>query len=68
MIGSDWFGHEEIIDYKLNSCIEGQKPKNNIRGRKSVWNHPNKGVFGVLKSESILPEPSPAIELRKRKV
>jgi hypothetical protein len=23
IIGSGWFRHEEIIDHKLNSCIEG---------------------------------------------
>ena len=34
--------------------------KNNLTGKKSAWNHPNKGVFWVFKTESILPLHAPS--------
>jgi len=34
----------------LKCCIKGEKFKNNVTGRKSVWNHPNNGVFGPSKA------------------
>jgi hypothetical protein len=35
-----------------------------VIGRKSVWNHPNKEVFWVFKSEGILPLSTPSKKLR----
>jgi len=32
---SNWLSHEKIIDYELNSCIEGHKSKNNLSGRRT---------------------------------
>jgi hypothetical protein len=64
---------EEKVKRSLTICtckdaLWSRRRKRNFRKKVSMEICQEGATFEVFKSESILPEPSPAIELRKRKV